>query len=51
METTHKTPKRVPEDKPDWKPHDTSMPIGRLAGDIAEFTGFRALRICEKCGR
>lgn len=27
---------RVPMDNPDWKPHEKSMPIGRLATHIAE---------------
>jgi uncharacterized damage-inducible protein DinB len=40
METTRKTLERVPEDKLDFKPHDTSMPMGRLAGHIAEMVGF-----------
>lgn len=40
METTRKTLERVPEDKTSWKPHDTSMPMGRLAGHIAEMAGF-----------
>ncbi|MGA9885664.1 MAG: DinB family protein [Candidatus Acidiferrales bacterium] len=40
METTRKTLERVPEDKPDWKPHETSMTISRLAGHIAELVGF-----------
>jgi uncharacterized damage-inducible protein DinB len=40
MSTTRKTLERVPEDKFDWKPHNTSMPMGRLAGHIAEMTGF-----------
>lgn len=43
METTRKTLERVPEDKPDWKPHDTSMPMARLAGHIAELVGFGTL--------
>lgn len=43
METTRKTLERVPEDKPDWKPHDTSMSISRLAGHIAELAGFGTL--------
>lgn len=42
METTRKTLERVPEDRPDWKPHDTSMSIARLAGHIAELVGFGA---------
>jgi len=36
MATTRKTLERVPEDKPDWKPHNKSMTIGRLAGHLAE---------------
>jgi uncharacterized damage-inducible protein DinB len=43
METTRKTLERVPEDRPDWKPHDTSMTISRLAGHIAELVGFGAM--------
>jgi uncharacterized damage-inducible protein DinB len=43
METTRKTLERVPEDKPDWKPHETSMPMGRLAGHLAELVGFGAM--------
>lgn len=42
MTTTRKTLERVPEDKVDWKPHSTSMPMGRLAGHIAEMAGFVA---------
>lgn len=33
---TRKMLERVPEDKFDWKPHDKSMTIGRLASHIAE---------------
>lgn len=42
MTTTRKTLERVPEDKVDWKPHDSSMAMGRLAGHIAEMCGFAA---------
>jgi uncharacterized damage-inducible protein DinB len=42
MSTTRKTLERVPEDKVDWKPHNSSMAMGRLAGHIAEMTGFVA---------
>ena len=45
METTRKTLERVPEDKTTWKPHDTSMAMGRLAGHIAEMAGFAAATI------
>jgi uncharacterized damage-inducible protein DinB len=40
MVTTRKVLERVPEDKVDWKPHNTSMAMGRLAGHIAEMAGF-----------
>lgn len=43
METTRKTLERVPEGNPDWKPHDTSMTISRLAGHIAELVGFGSM--------
>lgn len=34
--STKKMLERVPMDNPDWKPHEKSMPIGRLATHIAE---------------
>ncbi len=37
---TRKTLERVPEGKPDWKPHEKSMPMGRLAGHLAEIPGW-----------
>ena len=40
MAVTRKTLERVPEDKPDWKPHDKSMTMSRLAGHVAELPGF-----------
>lgn len=36
MATTRKTLERVPEASTDWKPHDKSMSMGRLAGHLAE---------------
>jgi len=36
MANTRKTLERIPEDKFDWKPHEKSMPLGRLAGHVAE---------------
>jgi uncharacterized damage-inducible protein DinB len=45
MATTRKTLERVPEDKTDWKPHNTSMAMGRLAGHIAEMAGFAAVAL------
>jgi uncharacterized damage-inducible protein DinB len=37
---TRKTLERVPEGKPDWKPHEKSMTMGRLAGHLAELPGW-----------
>jgi uncharacterized damage-inducible protein DinB len=37
---TRKTLERIPEDKFDWKPHEKSMPLGRLAGHLAELTAW-----------
>jgi uncharacterized damage-inducible protein DinB len=42
MAITRKTLERVPEGKPDWKPHDKSMSLGRLAGHLAELPGLGA---------
>lgn len=36
MATTRKMLERFPEDKVEWRPHQTSMPMGRLAGHVAE---------------
>jgi uncharacterized damage-inducible protein DinB len=36
MKKTRKALERVPDDKFDWKPHQKSMTMGRLAGHIAE---------------
>jgi uncharacterized damage-inducible protein DinB len=38
--SARKTLERIPEDKAAWKPHDKSMPLGRLAGHLAELPGF-----------
>jgi uncharacterized damage-inducible protein DinB len=40
MANTRKILERYPEGKSDWKPHDKSMPMGRLAGHIAELPGW-----------
>jgi uncharacterized damage-inducible protein DinB len=37
---TKKLLERVPLDKKDWKPHDKSMTVGRLATHIAECMGW-----------
>ena len=40
MANTRRTLERVPSDKADYKPHEKSMPMGRLAAHVAELTGF-----------
>ena len=42
MAVTRRTLERVPEDKPDWKPHEKSMTMARLAGHLAELPSFVA---------
>jgi uncharacterized damage-inducible protein DinB len=36
---------RLPEDKLAWKPHDKSMPLGRLATHIAELFGWTKITL------
>jgi len=45
MALTRKTLERVPEGKPDWKPHEKSMPLARLAGHLAELPRFAVMTI------
>jgi len=40
MQNTRKVLERVPEDRPDYKPHPKSMPLARLAGHVAELPGW-----------
>ena len=40
MATTRRVLERVPEGNYDWKPHEKSMTIGRLAGHVAELRGW-----------
>jgi uncharacterized damage-inducible protein DinB len=47
MLNTRKMLERVPVNKSDWKPHNKSMTMGRLAGHIAELPGF-AMRIMDQ---
>lgn len=47
MATTRKFLERVPEDKTTWKPHDKSMPMGRLAAHVAELPGWAATTITQ----
>jgi len=46
MAGTRNLLQRVPMDKPDWKPHNKSMTMGRLAGHVAELANWAA-RIIE----
>lgn len=49
LDKTRKTLERVPEDKPDFKPHEKSMPMSRLAGHLAQLPslGTRVLTLPE----
>lgn len=40
MANTRKTLERVPEGKTDFKPHEKSMALARLAGHVAEIPGW-----------
>ncbi len=41
--STKKMLERVPIDKNDWKPHEKSMKLGRLASHVAELPGWIAM--------
>lgn len=40
MANTRRTLERVPADKPDFAPHEKSMPMGKLAAHVAQLTSF-----------
>ncbi|HVN04924.1 MAG TPA: DinB family protein [Bryobacteraceae bacterium] len=40
MSSTRKTLERLPDDKFGWKPHEKSMPLGRLGSHLAELCGW-----------
>jgi uncharacterized damage-inducible protein DinB len=40
IQNTRRILERIPEDKPTWKPHDKSMPMGRLAVHVARLPMF-----------
>ena len=44
---TRKMLERIPDDKLDWKPHEKSMPLGRLAGLCADMFGWFSFMIGE----
>src|SRR5436309_853434 len=45
MTSTRNTLERIPEGRFDWKPHDKSMTLGRLAGHLAELPGWATMSI------
>jgi uncharacterized damage-inducible protein DinB len=45
MANTRKTLERVPEDKLEFRPDPKSMPLGRLAGHIAEMVNWGAVTL------
>jgi len=47
MKSTRKMLERVPEHQPDYKPHEKSMALGRLAAHIAQLPEF-AVQIIER---
>jgi uncharacterized damage-inducible protein DinB len=47
MSNTRKTLERIPETDLGWKPHPKSMPLGRLAGHVAEMPGWAVPAIAQ----
>ena len=45
MANTRKTLERVPVEKPHWKPHERSMPLGRLANHVADLPSWASFTI------
>jgi uncharacterized damage-inducible protein DinB len=45
IDATRKTLERVPDGKPDWKPHPKSMPMGYLSSLVATMFGWIATMI------
>ena len=48
MANTRKVLERVPEDRPDYKPHPRSMTLGRLAGHLAELPGWGGITLTSE---
>ena len=47
MANTRKTLERVPEDKPDFRPHPKSMTLARLAGHVAEIPVWATMTLTQ----
>src|SRR5215468_384038 len=45
MTNTRTTLERIPDGRFDWKPHDKSMTLGRLAGHLAELPSWAIMSI------
>ena len=45
MANTRRTLERVPVEKSEWRPHEKSMPLGRLARHVAELPGWISMTI------
>jgi uncharacterized damage-inducible protein DinB len=48
MATTRKLLERFPDGKSDWQPHPKSMTVGRLAGHVAELTGWTVTTLTQE---
>ena len=44
---SRKTLERVPEGRPDWKPHEKSMPLGYLSQLVATMPGWIAMTVLD----
>lgn len=47
MATTRRMLERFPEDKVEWRPHETCMTLGRLAGHVAEIPSWAVPTITQ----
>lgn len=48
MAATRRTLERLPDGKGDWKPHEKSMPLNRLANHVAETPGWVAATLQQE---
>ena len=47
MATTRRLLERVPEDKPEWRPHAKSMTLARLAGHVSELPAWATMTLTQ----